>query len=245
MSKQFLSKAAVRLALVVTFILLIAMGIVGYEARIEYEVNRRANSLEVEPKFTQQHLATTLHLYDLGVVDVDNDDQLDIYTVNHSARQSLLINDPNGFADQLLELGLTQNLEFPGIEPSTYLPPVEASGLYLYWNKGNLVIQAHNIDNFALVNGQIRLPQAAFVKSKANFQVSTSKSDDQLIVKFAAQGNGQLIFGTRSYYFVPEFELDEQLSLEEVYIGLGDYILRLIVLRHSQAKIATEWLGLI
>ena len=35
-------------------------------------------------------------LFDLGVADINNDDRLDIFTVNHSGRQSLMLNNGSG-----------------------------------------------------------------------------------------------------------------------------------------------------
>ena len=64
-------------------------------------------------------LAETHRLFDIGIVDVNGDDFLDVYTSNHHFRQVLLIGDAGGdFTDVLSEWGLDQSREFPLAELS-------------------------------------------------------------------------------------------------------------------------------
>jgi hypothetical protein len=53
--------------------------------------------------FTRQSLGSVYKLFDLGAVDVNSDGFLDLYTVNHSYKPVLFVNNTKGkFSDQLL-----------------------------------------------------------------------------------------------------------------------------------------------
>ncbi|MEM9138026.1 MAG: hypothetical protein AAGB01_11875, partial [Cyanobacteria bacterium P01_F01_bin.42] len=109
--------------------------------------------------FTRQPLQNQLfRLFDLGVVDVDGDRQLDIYTVNHSNEQFLLMNQGSGqFSEnQITQLGLNQDPEFPGLEYSLKNPPRPSKpGLYIYWRDRRLNIEAHQLENPDLFSGNL------------------------------------------------------------------------------------------
>jgi hypothetical protein len=71
---------------------------------------------------------------DIGVVDANGDDWLDIFTSNHNYRQDLLIADgKGGYHEMLSAWNLDQNLEFPGFEIALTQPEVVNPGLYMYW----------------------------------------------------------------------------------------------------------------
>lgn len=164
-------------------------------------VDKAFTPLETEHYFTQQSLGKTYHLFDFGVADVNDDNWLDIYTVNHSARQSILVNDGSGkFTDQLLALGLSQNSDFPGVGPAAIEPSAIAPGLYIYWYKSMLVVRAHNIKTLESVTGKILLPHSVTVKNQGGFGISTQNQNDRLSLEFTAQSNGQItIESTPSY----------------------------------------------
>ena len=65
------------------------------------------------------------YIYDMGVVDADNDGNLDLYTANHNYRQFLFLGIGGGrFRDVLSEWKLDQSVSMPGIEQSS-VEPVE------------------------------------------------------------------------------------------------------------------------
>ncbi len=184
------------------------------------------NPLKSDRWFTQQQLNVItykLHDGDLGIVDVNNDNRLDIFTVNHSARQSLLVNDASeGFTDRLLQLNLAQKPEFPGMTFGYRQPPIEAPGLYIYFDKTDLVIQTHDIGDIDSVTGQIlQLPKSKFpkIETKGNLKIFTSEKDEKLNVEFVAQGDSQLIINFLYFYSSPSFELNKQLPLDRIYVG--------------------------
>ena len=89
-------------------------------------------------------------IYDMGVVDADNDGQLDLYTANHNYRQFLLLNTGAGrYKDVLGEWKLDQSTSLPGIEQSRSPPRIERPGLYVYWVGDTLHLQFHAIEGLA------------------------------------------------------------------------------------------------
>lgn len=68
----------------------------------------------------------SLRLFDLGVVDIDGDRRLDVFTVNHKFRGVLLRNHGKlRFADRLPALGLGHAPDFPGFD--SLRPPADMS----------------------------------------------------------------------------------------------------------------------
>jgi len=62
-------------------------------------------------------------LYDLGVADIDGDGDLDIWTANHTAEQSFLINDGKGkFVPAPQHLRLEMDTAIPGLADSSAAP---------------------------------------------------------------------------------------------------------------------------
>ena len=221
MRKPLLRQPLVRLSALVTLALFVAMAVI-----LSLRIDSVQNPLKSDRWFTQQQLSLTDDLFDVGVVDVNNDNWLDIFTVNHSARQSLLINNTSGeFTDRLLQFGLSQNSKFPGVEPSDIEPPIETPGLYIYWHKAELVIRTHNIDDIDPVTGEIQLadwvaPDSVAFQTKGDFNVTTHESENKLTIEFAVHGNSQLILSSLQYSSLNcSFKLNEQLPLDRVYVG--------------------------
>ncbi len=84
-------------------------------------------------------------IFDMGIVDANQDGLLDIYTSNHNYRQILWIADGHGgYRDSLSEWGLDQIKEFPGWEQTMQAPPIDKTGLYVYWVGDTINIRTHD-----------------------------------------------------------------------------------------------------
>jgi len=84
-------------------------------------------------------------IFDMGIVDANQDGLLDIYTSNHNYRQLLWIADGRGgYRDSLSEWGLDQIKAFPGWEQNTQAPLIDQAGLYIYWVGDTINIRAHD-----------------------------------------------------------------------------------------------------
>src|SRR6266567_3563096 len=97
-------------------------------------------------------------LMDIGVVDANGDDVLDVFTSNHNYRQDLLIADgKGGYRDTLSAWGLDQSLEFPGSEITLTALEVDKPGVYMYW-KGRRIftIRTHKIKEVGRLHAKLR-----------------------------------------------------------------------------------------
>ncbi len=162
-------------------------------------------------------------LYDLGVVDANNDGILDVFTTNHNARQSLLLGSGSEeFTDVLSQWRLDQDLEFPGLEESDAEPPIDAPGLYIYRSEGEVLnIRNHDIDP---VSGWLELYSPVSVKQKHLVNVDIDENQiasgaTRTTIKFTVQENGSLSLETFHVSLSHSFKLDDRVPLNRVFIG--------------------------
>jgi hypothetical protein len=96
--------------------------------------------------FEQQSFTGQYRLFDLGVYCEDGN--FNFFTANHNALSSILIgNGSGGFSDnQLSELGLDQDINFPGLEVGNP-PAITGEGLYVYWSDMDLFVIFRKGDN--------------------------------------------------------------------------------------------------
>ena len=207
-----------------TFILVIVVSYVFWQPASE----RLNLSLNGKDWFSHRPILTEIfRLFDLGVVDVNSDNNLDIFTSNHNHGQLLLLGDGKGnFSDNVnSQWGLDQDREFPGLEFSGNVPSVDAPGLYIYWQDRNLVIKNHNTEDISSLEGVIKFSAPLTIEEQDRYEVdvkneelATGATISQ--VKFRTQSkDGTFIFNPHNVSLPIAFELDEKIPLEQVYIG--------------------------
>ena len=185
-------------------------------------------SAEGKDWFTRQSLVTDVQeLFDLGVVDVNSDNRLDIYTSNHSGGQFLLLGEgQRKFTDNMFtKFGLGQDPEFPDLEDFGSTPDLEAPGLYIYWQGRDLVLQNYQTGNIGSVGGQIKF-SAPVEAVQQNRHFSINIKERQLssgaiasTTEFTAQNdNGKLVLRPYNVSLPISFILDD-VPLEQVYVG--------------------------
>lgn len=183
--------------------------------------------------FTSRRLLSDVQqLFDLGVVDINADGNLDIYTSNHSAGQFLLLGDGSGrFSDnQLSEFSLDQDLAFPGLEDFGTAPAIDAPGFYVYWQGRDLVLQTHQLEGDGPVKGTFQF-SASVEKIHQNrgfeLDVQTRAANAEATIstiQFAAsRDNARLMIRPFNVSMPIAFQLPAGLPLEQVYIG-GDKV---------------------
>ena len=167
-------------------------------------------------------------LMDIGVVDANGDDWLDIFTSNHNYRQDLLIADgKGGYRDMLSEWGLDQNMEFPGFEIALTQPEVVNPGLYMYW-KGRRIftVRTHGIKDF----GRLRIKLQSYttfnnykgtgfaVKAPVTLTSGNHQMSEQAI-EMTTEGDGELDIEVETPGTPIAVQLDGTVPLTSVYIG--------------------------
>ena len=127
--------------------------------------------------FGEKILLTNVYrIFDLGVVDVNYDGNLDIFTSNHNHGQYLLLGDgQDSFSNNVSsDWGLDQDRDFPGLEYAGTQPEIDRPGLYIYWRERNLIIQNHLKDT--PVKGKIEFYAPVKVRQQKNFSVQIDSS---------------------------------------------------------------------
>lgn len=161
-------------------------------------------------------LGETYDLHDLGVADIDGNGRLDIYSVNHSNRQLMLVqNDAGGFDDRLVESGLSQSREFPGVETGHILPDRTAPGLYIYWHHGRLILETTT--GFS-GSGQLQFPRGLKLHASGGAQLTHLGLH---AFSFDMPPRSRIEVASWNHYFVPIITLDPAVSLSAVFVGPG------------------------
>jgi len=140
-------------------------------------------------------------IFDLGIVDANQDGLLDIYTSNHNYRQALWIADgQGGYRDSLSEWGLDHVKAFPGWEQSKQPPLVDKAGLYVYWVGDTLNIRTHQAAQ------PVRLRMHVFST------VEVTRNDGFQIEQLDSRALNEAVTPT-------SFSFGNELSLSQIYIG--------------------------
>lgn len=167
---------------------------------------------------------TDYNLNDLGIVDANQDGNLDLYTTNHSAQQSLLIGNGQGkFTNEFADKGLSQDREFDYLENSNITPEIETPGLYIYRKEGLLHLTVSENSSLEVFSGEVSLFSDVEVKEQTLSEVSvsskpSSNGGSDSTVEFSIQPGGHLAL--KGFVEIPHrFRLDPQVPLDSVYIG--------------------------
>ena len=167
-------------------------------------------------------------LMDIGIVDANGDDVLDIFTTNHNYRQDLLIGDgKGGYRDMLSAWGLDQSPDFPGIEIALTEPEVSAPGVYIYW-KGRrwLTIRTHRIKEVGRLQGRLRTytpinwtKGSGFVVEAPMTRGGSGNELPETVMGFASDEDGRLDMEIETPGTPITVELDGSIPLKSVFVG--------------------------
>ncbi len=167
-------------------------------------------------------------LMDIGVVDANGDDLLDIFTTNHNYRQDLLIAEGKGaYRDTLSAWGLDQSPEFPGVEIALSEPEMVAPGVYIYWKgRKTLTIRTYKIKDVGRLQGRVRSHSminghkaVGFVAEAPVASPSRANEMPETVMGFAAEGDGELDLEIETPGVPIGIELDGSLPSTSVYVG--------------------------
>ncbi len=164
-------------------------------------------------------------LFDLGIADINNDDRLDIFTVNHSGRQSLQLNNGSGtFSDVFSAWKMDQDQQFPGLVVRPKEPQIDQPGLYINWVGPRLLVRAHHSDKVTPILGRIEVLSAVKITDKQNFNVEVtvkelSSNVVHSIIKFSGEEEGYFIFEPLIHALPIQFHFDAGLVSENIHVG--------------------------
>ncbi len=133
--------------------------------------------------FTRVELPfNTLYLFDLGVTDIDADGDLDLYSTNHNARMSGVINDGGWrFREESSALGLDHTRGVRSTEVMIEGPPADTPGLDVFTLTSNeLVLRATGLDG--PISGEIDClaPSTVTIEGDGRFERTVRESPKPL-----------------------------------------------------------------
>jgi hypothetical protein len=170
-------------------------------------------------------MEVTHRFFDLGIVDANGDDLLDIYTTNHHFRQALLLADGHGgYRDVLSEWGLDQSHEFPLAELTFTAPVFDRPGLYIYWFGTQIVLRARSIDDAVHWRGSLQVNDPVEIIKNDGFRIQKQdqvSAVSETTIDFSPAKDGQLRMRPGGQGLPITFRLDDAIPLENVYVGLG------------------------
>jgi hypothetical protein len=170
-------------------------------------------------------LEETHRFFDMGIVDANGDDLLDIYTTNHHFRQVLLLADGHGgYRDALSEWGLDQSREFPLAELSFTAPVFDRPGLYIYWHGTQFVLRARSINDASHWRGSLQVNDPVEIVKNDGFRIQKQdqvSAVSETTIDFSPTRDGQLRMRPGGQGLPITFRLDDAIPLEKVYVGLG------------------------
>ena len=201
------------------------------EAYVPIVLNLFESSYTTGNKFQPAPLdLEDFRLFDLGVTDQNADNALDLFTANHSARQSFLLNDGLGeFSENMLTaFNLDQTPEFPGLEDSSDNPLFTSPGLYIYWRESILVFHAHQMDALDSIIGSATFFPEIVVSADDSFTfdlISHPLPDDiiQTKLEFRVLGSGDMLVTPLPIPSVGSpilFSVDPAVNLNNIFIGI-------------------------
>lgn len=174
-------------------------------------------------------LKASYDLFDLGIADIDSNGAQDIFTLNHSAYQDILLSrESNGngeflFENILEESNLSQDHLFENLEDRYYEPDLDESGLYIYRQNFELHIQTRNfpLKDFNLL--EVSLPIST--SSNSDFTILMESKNIPLsnkvrsVLKFSSDSeNAHLII--QNFPGLPHsFRFSETVPLDKIFIG--------------------------
>jgi hypothetical protein len=142
----------------------------------------------------------THRFFDLGIVDANGDDLLDIYTT------------------------LDQSREFPLAELSFTAPVFDRPGLYIYWHGTQVVLRAHVIDDASHWRGSMQVGDPVEIVKNDGFRIQKqdqASAVSETTVNFSPAKDGQLRMRPGGQGLPITFRLDDAIPLEKVFVGLG------------------------
>jgi hypothetical protein len=176
-------------------------------------------------------LKGTHKLMDVGIVDANGDNLLDIYTSNHNFRQALLIAEGQGlYHDVLDEWGLNQSQEFPGVELSYIEPRVDKAGLYIYWlGSGgndelghNVIIRAHKTGEIGNWEGTLRINTLVEVAKNDGFNIEMqpqSSPRSETTINFSTTRDALLSLKLTTWGLPITFDIKGDIRPSQIYVG--------------------------
>lgn len=164
-------------------------------------------------------------LFDLGVADVNQDAMLDMFTTNHSAPQSVLVNQGNGqFENQFSAMKLDQDGMFPGLVVFPQQKSVSEPGIYIRWNGPSIVVRAHKMSNLGKFAGKVEVMSPLVIKGKQNINADVKSETiangvTRSEIQFHGMVDGYFAFKPYLHALPIKFTFAPGIAPQSIFVG--------------------------
>ena len=170
-------------------------------------------------------------LFDIGIVDTNGDNLLDIYTANHNFLQTLLISDSQGnYNDVLNHRGLNQSQEFQGLELSYTAPHLDKAGLYIYWlAKGGMdrsghhvIIRTHKMGDIGSWQGSLQINAPVELAKNDGFHVekqTNPPTEAGTTISFSATGDAMMALKLNTWGLPVNIRINDAIQTSDIFVG--------------------------
>ena len=182
----------------------------------------------------QELLSDVPALFDIGVADINQDSDLDVYTSNHSEKQFFLFGQKDSTFDErsVATLGLNQDPNFPGLEPAA-APVIDDPGVYIYWDKRRIVMECKDLaslldlgpDDQTFASGTVTVSSPMNIIDSSGFVIDIQEEEleSEAVIsttKFTIDTeDAKAVLGSYNQSLPISFELNTDLSLSQIYVG--------------------------
>ena len=185
-----------------------------------------SQSKQENGKFEQQAIEIADYgLFDLGVADMNNDDWLDIFTANHSAQQSIMLNNgKGGFTDVYEPWKMDQVQDFPGLAIFPDEAESERPGIHVNWVGPDVVVRTRRVEKDQPVQGRIDVFTSVTMIKKENVDVKVTEKVispfvDHSVIEFSGQGDGFFRFRPYNHALPFQFHIDGDHAPVNIHVG--------------------------
>ncbi|EDX85065.1 FG-GAP repeat domain protein [Synechococcus sp. PCC 7335] len=221
---------------VVLTLIAFAIALMAHAIYSQQGAERLALSTRGQQWFESQELLSDVPaLFDIGVTDINQDGDLDVYTSNHSEKQFLLFGQTDGTFDErpISSLSLNQDPDFPGLEPAA-APVMDEPGVYIYWDRRRIVIECKDLasllgpsagsENFGSGTIQVSSPMNVIDSNGFDIDIQEEELASGAIIsttQFSIDTEeAKTVLGSYNQSLPVSLELNTELSLNQIYVGV-------------------------
>lgn len=184
-----------------------------------------AQGQEIYPTFARETLPlNTYKIFDLGVVDANQDGRLDLFSTNCQSKPSLLIAEDTGYRDEMVRWGLQHTAAFSGFAMAPKPPSLDKPGVYAYLLFRELVLHAHALAANEHIEGEITVMSTAVAREQHNasvdfIQQTNEHGDTTTRIKFSLGADARLVIVPNIITGPMTFAFSENVPLNRIFLG--------------------------
>lgn len=165
------------------------------------------------------------NIIDVGVVDFNNDYNLDIFSTAHHSRSSLLLGSGTAeFKDVLNDFSLSEDPLFSDLEISSRSPSTATDGFYIYWLNSGLVLKWKPVNGVSPISGGVYLSSSVSVKQSGDLRVNVTENvaSNGLVrseITFSGSKEGSAVISTKHIAIPVLFNFSSSVSPKNIFVG--------------------------